>query len=379
MKIIKLLSLVAFVTSVAIISSCDKDNKEDENSYQPTTYADLSANGTANCYLISEVGGYKFKTVRGNTSVSVGNVAEASVLWESFGTDVKPNVGDLISSVLYKDGYIFFATRNTFAQGNAVIAAKDNNGTILWSWHIWCSAEGWKEQEYFNNAGTMMDRNLGALSATPGDAGALGLFYQWGRKDPFLGSSSISSNIQAVSTGTWSLSTSPITHTNGIEYPTTFYGTPSGYHYENSLPNDSWNENKTEYDPCPAGWRIPDYDVWRKALDLKSGHTILNDDGTTTIIEGKDCDIEWDKEKKGIPLGGKLGSSLNIWYPASGSLDGYFEESGHLLISVGGVVATHDSYSRSYVGDDSISAGGHMSSHQPFRADGGYAVRCLKE
>lgn len=112
---------------------------------------------------------------------------------------------------------------------------------------------------------------------------------------------------------------------------------------------------------------------------MKSGHTIFNDDGTTTIIEGKDCDIEWDKEKKGIPLGGKLGSSLNIWYPASGSLDGYFEESGHLLISVGGVVATHDSYSRSYVGDDSISAGGHMSSHQPFRADGGYAVRCLKE
>ena len=32
-----------------------------------------------------------------------------------------------------------------------------------------------------------MDRNLGALSATPNDAKALGLFYQWGRKDPSMG------------------------------------------------------------------------------------------------------------------------------------------------------------------------------------------------
>ncbi len=378
MKISKLLPLLAFATSIAIISSCDKDNKEDENSYQPTTYADLSANGTANCYLISEVGGYKFKTVRGNTNVSVGNVAKASVLWESFGTDVKPNAGDLISSVSYKDGYIFFATRNTFAQGNAVIAAKDANGTILWSWHIWCSTEGWTEQEYFNNAGTMMDRNLGALSAKPGNVEALGLFYQWGRKDPFLGSSSISSNTQAVSTGKWSLSTEPITHDLHVKNPMTFYGMPAGEEF-NSLPYDSWQCNKTEYDPCPAGWKIPDYDVWKKALDLKSGGITLNPDGTTTIIEGTGYDIEWDKEKKGIHLGGKLGSSSDIWYPASGNLNGYFEKSGHLLIRVGGMVATHDSPICSYVGDDSISYRVWDSSNQPFHRSGGYAVRCLKE
>ena len=27
---------------------------------------------------------------------------------------------------------------------------------------------------------------MGAVSATPGDAGAIGLLYQWGRKDPFV-------------------------------------------------------------------------------------------------------------------------------------------------------------------------------------------------
>ncbi len=369
MKIIKLL---AFATSVAIMSSCDKDSKDkdDWSCYQPTNYTDLSADGTANCYLISDVGGYKFKTVRGNTDVSVGNVVEASVLWESFGTDVKPRVGALISSVSVKGGYIFFATRNTFEQGNAVIAAKDDSGTILWSWHIWCSSEGWTEQTYFNNAGTMMDRNLGALSATPGDAGALGLLYEWGRKDPFLGSSSISSNTQAVSTGTWSLSTSPITQAKSIENPTTFYGIPAdkSWNDRNALPNDSWNKNKTDYDPCPPGWRIPDYDVWRKALDF-------NHFGMGGI---KYCDIEWDKENKGIPLGGRLGQAKNIWYPATGYLSGHFERSGHLLISVGGIVATHDSDIDPYFGDEHISEYVHKT-NQPYHNDGGYAVRCLKE
>ena len=378
MKISKLLPLLAFATAIAIISSCDKDNKEEENSYQPTTYADLSANGTANCYLISEVGGYKFKTVKGNTSVSVGNVAEASVLWESFGTDTKPNVGDLISSVSYKDGYIFFATRSTFAQGNAVIAAKDNNGTILWSWHIWCSTEGWTEQEYFNNAGTMMDRNLGALSAKPGDVGALGLFYQWGRKDPFLGSSSISSNTQAVSTGEWSLSSELITHDLCIKNPMTFYGLPTGAG-ENALPYNSWQCNKTEYDPCPAGWKTPDYEVWKKAFSL-------ND--TDHVFYSHSFEFEFDEKNRGMDLGGKLGSAPHIWFPAAGLLSEEYEIFGYLLGYTGSYgaywgVGIRPSYGDSYnregtclfrIDVNSIFVDGC----RPY-AGGTYSVRCLKE
>ena len=145
-------------------------------------YTDLSAAGTANCYLVSQAGDYKFKAVIGNTDGSVGNVKSVEVLWESFGTDVMPNVGDLISAVSFKDGYVRFSTPETFANGNAVIAVRNSKGNIIWSWHIWCSEEGWQEQVYNNNASTMMDRNLGAISATPGDVGALGLLYQWGRK-----------------------------------------------------------------------------------------------------------------------------------------------------------------------------------------------------
>jgi uncharacterized protein YjdB len=138
------------------------------------TYFDLSLSGTANSYIVSQKGAYKFKAVKGNSSESVGAVSSAEVLWETFGTDVTPNVGDLVKNVSYKDGEVTFYTAETFREGNAVIAAKDASGNILWSWHIWLTDEP-QVQEYYNNAGTMMDRNLGAASATPGDVGALGL------------------------------------------------------------------------------------------------------------------------------------------------------------------------------------------------------------
>ena len=170
--------------------SGEGDSNEDND--DGVEYKDLSAAGTANCYLIQGAGDYKFKSVIGNTDGIVGNVKAVEVLWESFGTDEMPNVGDLIASVSYKDGYIRFSTPENFRDGNAVIAAKNSKGTILWSWHIWCAEEGFNGQVYYNDAGTMMDRNLGATSATPGDVGALGLMYQWGRKDPFMGSSSSS-------------------------------------------------------------------------------------------------------------------------------------------------------------------------------------------
>ena len=48
-----------------------------------------------------------------------------------------------------------------------------------------------------------MDRNMGAISASPGNIGALGLLYQWGRKDPFLGSSSTGGYVVTNSTISW--------------------------------------------------------------------------------------------------------------------------------------------------------------------------------
>ena len=265
------------------------------------TYMDLSAVGTANCYLVQGAGDYKFRSVIGNTDATVGNVKSVEVLWESFGTDEMPNVGDLIASADYKDGYIRFSTPENFRDGNAVIAAKNSKGIILWSWHIWCAEEGWQEQVYYNDAGTMMDRNLGATSATPGDVGALGLLYQWGRKDPFMGSSSISSSVLAVSTGTWNI-TSGGSVATAEKNPTTFY-------IDMQSSDERWMSTKTEYDPCPTGWRVPDggeNGVWSKAL------------GSSSYVRYESCS---DSTNNGMDFSGKFGAASTIWYPASGLRD----------------------------------------------------------
>ena len=281
-----------------------EDGSEEEE--DTNVYIDLSAAGTTNCYLVQQAGDYKFKAVIGNTDATVGNVKAVEVLWESFGTDEKPNIGDLIASASFKNGYICFSTPENFRNGNAVIAAKNSKGIILWSWHIWCAEEGWQEQEYYNDAGTMMDRNLGATSATPGDVGTLGLMYQWGRKDPFMGSSSISSSVLALSTGTWNIASGGST-TKAEENPMMFYTSMS-------LPDGSWASTKTAYDPCPYGWRVPDGGedgIWAKATGSSSGIPFIFDNG-------------------GMNLTGKLGDG-DVRYP----LVGYRFDSSGVLSSVG--------------------------------------------
>ena len=323
-------------------------------------YEDISTSGTANCYLITEEGDYKFKAVQGNSETSVGTVASVSVLWESFGTDEKPSVGDLIDSASYSDGYIRFSTPATFRNGNALIAAKDADGTILWSWHIWCSAEGWKEQTYYNNA-VMMDRNLGAASASipasADDAGSAGLLYQWGRKDPFIGVSSFTASsgylTRAASTGTLSNSSTTITAALAIQNPTTLY---SG-----ALPDDSWGSTKTIYDPCPAGWRVPDggnAGIWYKAI------------GSTNTTTGGTY---------GLNFSNVFGTDATIWYPASG----YLTEDGGKLDDVGNYgsywsVTPNPSDNDYAYCLDFYKSGYVTPSNSYYRSSGG-AVRCQKE
>lgn len=270
---------------------------------------DLSSAASANCYIISEAGLYKFKTVKGNSTTSVGSVASASILWETFGTDTAPKPSDLISGFCYNDGYIAFQTADTFKEGNAVIAAKDASGIILWSWHIWFTDQP-QEHVYNNNAGTKMDRNLGATSATPGDVGALGLLYQWGRKDPFLGSSSIGGSTLAKSTITWPSAVSSDSSNGTIDYatanPTTFitYNNKNNDWYytgDYSTDNTRWttsSSDKSICDPCPAGWRVTDDrddGIWSNAGFSTPTHDWTN------------CGMSF-----------SISSPSTTWYPASG-------------------------------------------------------------
>ena len=84
------------------------DAKETEREKQTLLISAQNIGSNANCYIISEAGKYIFKTVKGNSEESVGNVHSAEVLWESFGTNVQPKEGDLIQMVAYADGNIAF-------------------------------------------------------------------------------------------------------------------------------------------------------------------------------------------------------------------------------------------------------------------------------
>ena len=292
---------------------------------------DLSSGASANCYVVSKSGLYKFKTVQGNGTKSVGSVTSCVVLWESFGTDVKPDVNDLISEVGYKDGYLAFQTADAFKEGNAVVAVKDENDNILWSWHIWMVSDEIGSSKYVNSNIVLMDRNIGALSATPGDPLSMGLLYQWGRKDPFLTACEFYDGDgefcrPAASTIEWpepvvsSVTTGTIDYS--VENPTTFinhgdmsYTDADGYTRLTKdwlfigggfIDKTRWQSQKTIYDPCPAGWRVPDANVWEYANLPFIGSD--EDDGEINLF---------DESAGGMILDSKYCSPA-AWYPAAG-------------------------------------------------------------
>lgn len=339
----------------------DGEGGSTEGGVDLSLYTDLSAEGTANCYLVQAAGNYKFKAVMGNSDYSVGNVKKTEVLWETFGTDVMPNVGDLIAETGYQNGYVYFTTAEEFKDGNASIAVRNSKDVILWSWHIWCAEEGWSDHVYANNAGTMMDRNLGATSATPGDIGAFGLMYQWGRKDPFMGSCAKFGSTLAASTGSWKVASSSDKMDFAEENPMTF---ATGW-YGGSVPGNGWHTSdsaKGMYDPCPVGYRVPDggnTGFWATALGTSSSTSA----GT-----------RWDSTNSGLHWT-LADDETTAWYPAVG----YRKDTSGVLIDVG---STGYYWSAFPIPSNTAY---HMFFHSKvYPADSsnrsyGYSVRCVRE
>ena len=267
---------------------------------------DLSPSGTANCYVVTKSGRYSFDaTVMGNGKTTPANgaansaditptvlsPASAEVLWESLNTTTAPAKGDIVSDIKLMNGKVIFTAGTK--QGNAVIAVKDASGTIIWSWHIWRTATDPTTSNTiplaaisgFASAGelVMMDRNLGALSATPQDNLSTGLHYQWGRKDPMPAYAGLTSpnNVVMVTqpSGVPVIPNSEAQYTveQSIAQPTTFLRNAGDWC---SIRNDNFwgtplttisgdyttNKGcKTIYDPCPVGWRIPPGYVFKNA------------------------------------------------------------------------------------------------------------------
>ena len=273
----------------------------------------LSADGLANCYIAHTGGTYRFNAqVKGNGKgdggsdyiknygVNIEDGTRATLLWESRHDGDRSLTYEVIDGTpVYHNGYITFATGRS--QGNAAIAIEDIHGEILWSWHIWVTDTPVTAHDHIlpdlegnpQVVAQIMDRNLGAMNNEPMNLENRGLFYQWGRKDPFVPSrtpyrtngypdidepedNEINSEI-GDGTRPWDIfatNTAPKTSTNpgnipySIKYPTKHieqFSAQSLYTwYVSSVGADIsvtkvklWDNDKTIFDPCPAGYKVP--------------------------------------------------------------------------------------------------------------------------
>lgn len=207
--------------------------------------------------------------------------ASARLIWES-------DLG-LISQIELLYGYVRFRVPNKDMRGNAVIGVYDEDGNVLWSWHIWItdSLEEMARTVSTDGAGTitLLDRNLGATKGQWTDASdaldTYGLYYQWGRKDPSMGPATWNYRMKSLVTSTYydfSLEPKNAAEVKKIDRPTLKDGVENPMYL--ILPNSQTNNyyfnwmyddmdflwgsiegsdkiHKTIYDPCPFGYRVP--------------------------------------------------------------------------------------------------------------------------
>ena len=235
-------------------SSFDK-TKEYSDESSPTPL--LVDGKSANCYMVDQAGYYSLPLVYGNgtieptekvkalqyypkyddtkmTSKDISDVGDAVLLWQDAPDLIDPSSVKISAD---KKNLVFHIRQHTLAQGNAVVAVRDNSSPkkILWSWHIWVTPHkkefydspsfyeskpdashtyklakyylGWCDPHAHNYSRKFKLRVAIDMSAYGGSTEetekvVIGEFtqcefrgsnagdntyYQWGRKDPMLG------------------------------------------------------------------------------------------------------------------------------------------------------------------------------------------------
>ena len=262
----------------------------------PDTPEDPVIEETANCYMVTTAGQHTFPaTVIGNgdtgiiegagfhTSSTVIAPKSAKLMWQ--------DTEGFISDVNLSEGKVTYTAKGNV--GNAMIAVysgENCTGNILWSWHIWGVGDTLPEDdEVTNQAGatfTVMDRTLGAWSKTS----YYTTLYQWGRKDPFPNSSTyyvdgVAKDISKSYDVYAPTSASDATILAGVQRPDSLLNaymangasdwlavnnnllwgdnntnSNSTWYSDGQLSNKEagagWTNEKTIYDPCPAGYRV---------------------------------------------------------------------------------------------------------------------------
>lgn len=312
-----------------------KENPEPE----PGPGPDPTPEGAgANCYIVAPGATASIPLLRGAGTEALSGVASAEVLWESFNTATAPAKGDVVSSAsIATDGKTLSVTAGS-KEGNAVVAAKAADGKIVWSWHIWVCNYDPAAKPYVFSAGTMMDRNLGALNNKPADVLSCGLLYQWGRKDPFPGTAKLENDCKqrAATTATWPASVTSSSSKGTIEYATQnpmtfikFNNQNYDWNYTGNSSNDQtrWTfakDAKGIYDPCPKGWRVPDGGLdgfWCKVFGVTERNLYVLAPAGANWWEYK---VGWFLSFEGADNGG-------YWFPSAGQ----FQAANDALKEVG--------------------------------------------
>lgn len=234
-----------------------------------------------------------------------GAPQSARIVWQQPATNAS---GDVVSTAAMEGTTLKVTTSGQL--GNALVAVCDAAGEILWSYHIWVSdaadivmknlADLSAEDENFEYRpeATLLDRNLGATSTEVKDRNAYGLFYQWGRKDPFP------RNLQATRPGgsPYEADPSPLEKTAtaddsnssmgwATKHPDTrllasndwhlacriqgLWGNPDAKFLGSGKVAPAWTVGtgvKTVFDPCPEGYRVPEGIVFSGLTDKDKGN-----------------------------------------------------------------------------------------------------------
>ena len=318
---------------------------------------------TANSYMVHTAGDYKLPLVYGNaikdgetnaaayTGVSGqlekflrhdGNaitapwikdngitVASADLLWQ--------DAEGLVTAVGIHGDYLTLTVGKDAAEqeGNAVIAAKDGSGTIVWSWHIWVTKETFAtlttiatgEHNY-----KVTPVNLGWV-ATGGDGKqGYNTFYQWGRKDAFIpgveqtnASPNTNHTVYDIENGTVTgftyTASTEATIADNIQNPTTHYYNSSNEGPCNTMYYNMWDAQntasnnvttatvKTVYDPSPAGFCVPTSNLW---YFMGNGNSRI-----MSTWDGTNKGATWSNDVVANSITGEA-----LWFPASGCRDG---------------------------------------------------------
>ncbi len=324
---------------------------------------------------------------------------------------------------------IILKAADTGEKGSVIIGIFDatdgepaSDAKPLWSWHIWVTdyVPGGLDEEseipvvennpgrtnvpggsvalFGNVAGDLskdgqtaavMDRNLGALSANHEDGLAtFGLFYQWGRKDPFIpkfdiNDYDVNEDLPSVVAITNTITGQfPVSYT--IQNPNKFilcetsakgeWVNSEGY---NTLWYNATTRQKTIYDPCPAGWRVP----WT----------------LSTLAGAEAASSLWSEGDGTLPVEQwgwyAFNETANCYFPMTGSVSGSTGKIGSIGINspVWTGIATgapHNAYITRFVWlegllslPDQFEDGGITYNYMPpaeVKA-GGKVVRCVKE